>query len=320
MTTGHRWEFGLAAVTVVIAASVFSSRTAVAQSTSRLPATKPADARPVITAYNCTKPGAPVAADVVWKADDGAVKWGEWRVRVGEKKLPVLVIVTIVAPRRTQLSLDIAREGDNLGAWSVSSAPISARFAVNAGQFTDAGPWGWVVHRGREQQKPGSGALAGALVVDTAGKWSLIDANDITMHRLSLGVREAVQSYPTLINSAGRIPSELCAGSKGVDLEHRDTRLVVGTVPTGELVLAMTRFDGLGETAERLPIGPTSPEMIEVMRALGATRALMLDGGLSAQMMVRTATNARPREWAGLRKVPLALVGLPTPTPPPPRD
>lgn len=279
-------------------------------------ATQPADPLPVITAYNCAKPATPIAANVSWKADDGAVKWGEWRVRFGENKLPILVIVAIVATTRTQLSLDIARDGDKLDAWSLSNAPINARFALNAGQFTDDGPWGWVMHRGREQQRPGTGALAGALIVDTAGRWSLVDADEILKHRFSLSVREAVQSYPTLINRLGRIPPSLCAGSKDVDRTHRDTRLVVGTLSSGELVIAMTRFDGLGETAERLPLGPTTPEMIEVMRALGATRALMLDGGLSAQLLIRTA-GGLAHEWAGLRKVPLALVGLPTPMPPP---
>ncbi len=317
MATERRWTFTAAAITLLIAAAVIPSHSANAQDTPPSNSANTTDTRPVISGYNCTKHSAPIVANVAWKADDGALKWGEWHVRVGEKKLPIVIVVAIVATQRTQLSLDIARDGDHLDSWSISKAPLTARFAVNAGQFTDAGPWGWVIHRGREQQKPGTGALAGALIVDTAGRWSLIDANEIAMRRISLSVREAVQSYPTLISSFGRIPSQLCAGSKTVDLEHRDTRLVVGSLPTGQLILAMTRFDGLGESAERLPIGPTTPEMVEVMRALGATRALMLDGGLSAQMLLRTATNSLPHEWAGLRKVPLALVGMPTPMPAP---
>lgn len=310
-------KINVAAITLVIAASVFASRHVVAQTNNKAASTNTNDTRTIIGAYNCARPGAPIAANVTWKADDGAIKWGEWRVRVGENKLPVVVIVMIVGTVRTQLSLDIERDGDKLGQWSIANAPLNARFALNAGQFTDDGPWGWVVHRGREQQAPGTGTLAGALVVDSIGRWTLLDASAIQQRRLTLNVREAIQSYPTLINSSGRVPSTLCAGSKDINLTHRDTRLVVGTLPTGELLVAMTRFDGLGETAERLPIGPTTPEMIEVMRALGAARALMLDGGLSAQMMIRTATSAAPKEWAGLRKVPLALVGVPTPLPPP---
>lgn len=51
--------------------------------------------------------------------------------------------------------------------------------------------------------------------------------------------------------------------------------------------------------------------MVTIMRALGATRALMLDGGLSAQLLLRATENAAALEWPGLRRVPLALVGLP---------
>jgi len=43
------------------------------------------------------------------------------------------------------------------------------------------------------------------------------------------------------------------------------------------------------------------------MGALGARDAMMLDGGISAQLMLRTA-NGSVKEWPGLRKVPLALV------------
>jgi hypothetical protein len=47
--------------------------------------------------------------------------------------------------------------------------------------------------------------------------------------------------------------------------------------------------------------------MAEIMRQLGADIALMLDGGLSAQMLVRAAADSA--RWPGLRNVPLALVG-----------
>ena len=213
----------------------------------------------MISAYSCAAPAAPVSANVSWKADDGALKWGGVAHSCWRKQSASCRDRCDVARKRTQLSLDIARDGDKLGAWSLSNAPAGARFALNAGQFTDAGPWGWVIHRGREQQRPGTGALAGALVVDTAGAWSLIDAGEIPTRRFTLSVREALQSYPTLISSSGRIPASLCTGSKDVDLTHRDARLVVGTLSTGELVIAMSRFDGLGTTAERLPLGPTTP-------------------------------------------------------------
>lgn len=295
----------IAAITMLIAAIVFETGNLFAQAK---------DARPIIAAFDCAKPNASaVTANVLWKSNDTAAKLGEWRVRLGENKLPILVVVVVVTPKRAQLTLDIARDGDELKSWSLSNAPANALFALNAGQFTDAGPWGWVVHRTREQQAPGTGSLAGALVVDTSGAWSLIDASEIPARRASGTVREAVQSYPTLIGANNSIPHSLCAGTTDIDRTHRDARLIVGTLRTGELILAMTRFDGLGTTTERLPVGPTTPEMITIMRALGATRALMLDGGLSAQLLVRNGATGTKSEWPGLRSVPLALVGLPLP-------
>ena len=233
-------------------------------------------------------------------------------MQFGSTKLPVLVVVVVVAPGRTQLALDIAREADgtHVAPWSISNAPSNARFALNAGQFTDAGPWGWVVHRGREHQPPGAGAVAGALTVDSAGVWELIDADEI-LKRRGHNILEAVQSYPTLLGANSVVPRALCAGSQSIDLTHRDARLAVGIASNGSLIIAITRFDGMGRAAGRLPLGPTTPEMVTIMRNLGATRALMLDGGLSAQMLLRSPVNANALEWPGLRKVPLALIGMP---------
>jgi hypothetical protein len=50
--------------------------------------------------------------------------------------------------------------------------------------------------------------------------------------------------------------------------------------------------------------------MAAVMGALGCARAVLLDGGLSAQLMVRDARGTA-RTWAGLRRVPIGLVAVP---------
>lgn len=265
-------------------------------------------ARPDLRADTCATPARVLPAVVAWRGGDAALTWGEWRVKAGT--FPLVVVVVTLDPARISLALDIARESGALAPWSIANAPLPARVALNAGQFTDAGPWGWAVHHGREQAEPGTGALGGAFVVDTLGRASVVDAGDIAALRAGGTVREAVQSYPTLIAANGKTPRELCGDGAGVDRAHRDTRLAIGTLPNGRLVIAMTRFDGLGETASRLPFGPTTPEMVTVMRALGATRALMLDGGLSAQLLVRAHAGERAREWPGLRRVPLGLVGL----------
>ena len=70
----------------------------------------------------------------------------------------------------------------------------------------------------------------------------------------------------------------------------------------------MTRLDVALPGVDRLPLGLTVPEMAAVMGGLGAQHAMLLDGGISAQMIIAdSAGNARA--WKGLRKVPLALVG-----------
>ena len=93
----------------------------------------------------------------------------------------------------------------------------------------------------------------------------------------------------------------------GINTKHRDARLAIGVLDHGELLIAMTRFDGLGESLGGLPLGLTTPEMAAVMGALGARDAVMLDGGISAQLLLRGHDGVEHR-WRGLRAVPLALI------------
>jgi hypothetical protein len=51
--------------------------------------------------------------------------------------------------------------------------------------------------------------------------------------------------------------------------------------------------------------------MAALMGALGCREAVLLDGGISAQMLFRDASGAAHR-WRGLREVPLALTALAT--------
>jgi hypothetical protein len=50
--------------------------------------------------------------------------------------------------------------------------------------------------------------------------------------------------------------------------------------------------------------------MAAVMGVLGARDAVMLDGGISGQLLLRDA-NGTSHAWRGSRNVPLALVGTP---------
>jgi exopolysaccharide biosynthesis protein len=119
--------------------------------------------------------------------------------------------------------------------------------------------------------------------------------------------REAFQSYPTLLVD-GEIPLPLREAGKGVDLAHRDARLALGTLADGRVIAALTRFDALGQSLGRVPFGLTTPEMAAIMGALGCRQALLLDGGISGQLMVRESDGST-RMWIGSRSVPLGLVG-----------
>ena len=252
---------------------------------------------------------------VRWRAGAPGVEWGELRMAGDGEAWRLRVIVARVDPRRVRLSLAASRTATR-GTWTVDSAGPRAVLALNAGQFGGATPWGWLVHAGREYRPPGRGPLAPAVVIDTAGRVRLVppdslDALRAALHAAPGAVREAFQSYPALL-AGGAVPNALQAPGRGVDVAHRDARLALGTLGDGRVLIALTRFDGLrgafDGALDAVPFGPTVPEMAAVMGALGARDAVLLDGGISAQLLVRDAREG-PRRWPGLRRVPLGLVG-----------
>ena len=73
-------------------------------------------------------------------------------------------------------------------------------------------------------------------------------------------------------------------------------------------VSALTRFDALpGGALASIPFGPTAPEMVAIMGALGCRHAVMLDGGLSGQLLLRAA-DGQTHSWRGWRKVPVGMI------------
>ena len=109
----------------------------------------------------------------------------------------------------------------------------------------------------------------------------------------------------------GSVPEPLRTPGSGVDLIHRDGRLAFGLLRDGRVLLALTRFEGLRGVLEVVPFGFTTPEMAAIMGALGCSRAVLLDGGISGQLMVMD--RGRRREWAGLRSVAAGLLVLARP-------
>lgn len=221
-----------------------------------------------------------------------------------------LAVVRVVAlrldPAELRFRLDtINRDYGLRGAWTIDSLPASGLIGFNAGQFTGGIPWGWLVLNGREVQPPGVGTLGMAFVIDSGGRAALVMPNELSAIRGR--ARLAFQSYPALLAGEGKEPWELQAAGRGVSLTHRDSRLALGLLADGTIVVALTRFTGLGRAGETLPWGPTVLEMAEFMRSLGCVRAMLLDGGISSQLIVRGADGSLAR-WPNWRPVPLALV------------
>jgi hypothetical protein len=219
---------------------------------------------------------------------------------------PVRVHAVRLAPSRVSFELDTATKnrGTSPG-WAVERVTRDALVAVNTGQFIGGVVWGWVVQNGAEASPPGSGTMAMSFVVDSAGIPSMLTPGEVARARGH--VRLAFQSYPALLTGDGELPFELQAPGRGVDLDHRDSRLAIGMLADGSVIIALTRFTGLGTAGETLPWGPTVVEMAEFMRALGCRRAMMLDGGISSQMAVRQADGS-VRQWTNWRKVPMGLL------------
>ncbi len=250
---------------------------------------------------------APLAETAVWGRVREGVELAE--LEIGGGSNPALrwrVIVARLSPERLVLSLKLLTAQNGLtGAWTVDDADTNAVLAVNAGQFEETGPWGWLVLQGQELRFPAVGPLSAALVIDTVGRVHFVEADRIEAWRRRGDVRFAFQSYPVLLQREGQVPAAL-TGGRGVDLRHRDIRLAIGQQADGKLLVILTRYSSLGRTLSRAPYGPTTPEMAAIVGALGARRAVALDGGISAQMMIRPEESER-LHWRGFRRVPLAL-------------
>jgi len=252
-----------------------------------------------------------VAGAVAWRTAAPGLDWGELRLAGTGEAWRLRVILVRVDPSRVRLQLHAAvGASGRAGPWSTGEAPPEALLALNAGQFDDRGPWGWVVYRGRERRPPGTGPLAPAVVVDSAGLVRFVPADSIAALRRSGEVVEAFQSYPALLVGDGEVPLPVQEPGRGVDLAHRDGRLSIGQLRDGKVLIALTRFEGLGGALSALPFGPTVPEMAALMGALGCRRAVLLDGGISSQLLLRDRSGT-VGAWRALRKVPLGLVALP---------
>ena len=244
-----------------------------------------------------------------WQPVRPGVWYRETRMAAGGPLAVVAAVAVRIDPRSASFSLD-APAGNPT--WTIDDIGAAGVVAFNAGQFRAGGSWGWVVREGVELQPPGDGSVVMSFVVDSAGVPSLIEQSELAARRGH--VRLAFQSYPALLLGDGALPRELEAAGRGVDLDHRDSRLALGLRDDGSIIVLLTRFSGLGSgVGGTLPFGPTVREMAAYMRSLGCRRAVLLDGGVSGQLALR-ARDGTLRRWANWRSVPLGLVVTPTGT------
>jgi len=252
-------------------------------------------------------PSAILTSAVRWRSISAGVDHAEIRISGSGEAWRLRLVLLRFDPHNVSLELQqLTRDEGTLGAWTVDSVRLDALAAVNAGQFSSGHPWGWLVRNGVEQQAPAVGPLSMAFVVDSAGGARLVPVDSIASSRGR--VRHAFQSYPTLLNNDGLVPSALRTPGL-VDLDHRDSRVAIGQLRDGRMLIVLTRFEALGGVLSELPFGPTIPEMSALMGALGCSSAVALDGGISGQLMIRRGSSRTA--WPAYRRVPLGLVIYP---------
>jgi hypothetical protein len=258
-----------------------------------------------------------LAGALEWKPTTSTgIEWAELPLQgAGEARFTRIVAVRI-EPGHARFSLE-RHAADGRPAWHLDRAPHDAVVALNAGMFTGALPWGWLVQAGAERLAPARGPLSAAFIVRRDGGIEWVDGDALDAHRARRDITIAFQSYPALLVADGEVPAVLHTDSAAsgrprppreadVDRTHRDARLALGIDREGRIIIALTRFDALGGVLDRIPFGLTVPEMSALMGALGAQKAMLLDGGISAQLLVRTPQGAE--RFSGSRKVPLGLV------------
>jgi hypothetical protein len=249
-------------------------------------------------------PDIQVLTSIQWQPGASGLMWAELPLQGNGEARRTRVVLVRLDPRRVRLELaNGTTPGGFEGAWTILSAKDSAVAAINAGQFAGGAVWGWVKHDGVEYRPPGKGPLAIGVIIDSSGMIRF------TRDYAAPGVREGFQSYPLLLEH-GEVPELLRAPNPYMDHGHRDARLAIGLLPDSSLMIALTRYDGLGGALGGIPFGLTVPEMAALMGALGCRDAVALDGGISAQLLVREFSG-RARTWPGLRRVPLALLAVP---------
>ena len=114
----------------------------------------------------------------------------------------------------------------------------------------------------------------------------------------------AFQVLPWLVR-AGRVALGATSGRR-LSRTHRDRRLTLCVGPDGLVRLLLSNFEVFGQPAGTIPVGLTIPEQATIAAAAGCRDAVALDGGISAQLVIRFPQ--RLRRMPGWREVPLMML------------
>jgi hypothetical protein len=250
-----------------------------------------------------------VATAVAWTPMRPGLELGTVALSGSGEAARVRVALVRVDPARYRFRTVLPASNHGYRFWTVDSATADVALAFNAGHFDSVLPWGWVVRDGIELQPPGHGPLSMAAVVNEAGAVALVPFSHIDDARRRRP-REALQSYPTLLLPDGRVPDQLLRPGAKIDLRHRDARLALCELRDHRILIALTRFDLMGPALSSVPFGLTVPEMAGLMGALDCRSAMLLDGGLSGQLMVRDTVGTAHR-FRGWREVPMGVAVTP---------
>jgi hypothetical protein len=250
-------------------------------------------------------PGARAALDpllaraIRWDDEQPGLRAGSFEVRAAGGLLVNSIAIVEIDPARYRFSLAAApgfapRAAD---AWMADTG-LSA--AVNTGLFRkDGAPQGLVLLDGvRFGQRA---EWLDAVVAIEDGRPRLIPSR--AADSLTAGA-SAFQVLPWLVR-AGRVSFGATSGLR-LSRTHRDRRLTLCLGPDGVVRLLLSNFEVFGQPAGTIPVGLTIPEQATIAAAAGCAEAVALDGGISAQVVVRFPRHVR--RMPGWREVPLMML------------
>lgn len=257
-------------------------------------------------AWRAFEPGAVAARDstlarvIAWRDSEPGLRLGAFEVRsVGRAFSENRVALLEIDPTRFRFALAAAPgwQRRTADAWMRDTSLVAT---VNTGLFRDDGtPQGLVVLDGDRRSAPAS--WLDVVVAIEEGSLRLTGVQEArSLH----GGASAFQTLPWLVRD-GRVAFSASSGIR-LSHTHRDRRLTLCLGDDGLVRILLSNFEVFGRTAGRIPIGLTIPEQAIIASAVGCRDAVALDGGISAQVVVRVGPQLH--RMPGWRRVPLMLL------------